>query len=312
MFVTVLCVCFITFTIAMKPDKVTSPIKNLESSLAASAAKSTVIAVKNSPMDCVILLCTSDSRTRSKLTVLPTPSEIIQMSGIHLNRYEDDTFLSHSSRWSLLSPTCFGIMTGFSPDISHLTKVAAKLSASHEALQSQPLPIFKLVRSMSSLLQRETQREGARPYGIQALWIGWDSPQRKDLQLYTCDPTGMHRHISGGIAVIGRRSGEDIRSIIMESTLEVDTNSESESTLATFQSCLKAMLRCSGNDWLPSISELKKKSSIDEYDIAAHWEGIFLHKSPTTGDLEANVINADFLRKVFREVISNLEDISEA
>jgi hypothetical protein len=313
MFLRVLFVSCITFVISLKADKAISPIKNLESSLAASAAKSTVIAVKNFKLDHVILLCTTPSEpSRSKLTVLPTPSQIFQIHGIHLNRYDDDdddydTILSPSARWSLLSPTCFSIMTGFSPDVSHLTKVAAKYSASHEALQSQSLPTFKLVRSMSTLLQRETQREGARPFGIQGLWIGWDSPQRKDLQLYTCDPTGLYRHLPSGIAVIGRGS-TDLHPKIIERVTKETTACESDSTLATLQTCIKVILHCSEDSGLPSMEDWKKISSIEDYDVTAHWEAIYLYRSPTTGDLEANTINADFFRQIFRDVISSMQD----
>lgn len=253
---------------------VMSPIQNLEASLAASMAQSTTVAMKTKD-DCVVLVYQSANGSTSKLLATPSKRKSFERNGLQLNPSRS------SSRWAMLSPNSFCTMTGFSADVAHLTKVLARTVESHQAVYTQQLPIIKCVRSLSLVLQRAAQRDGARPYGIQALLVGLDE---HGFQLYSCDPTGLYRHFSNGKTVIGKY-GESIKKELGDRPADA---------AAAFQACLKAIVHASK----------KENFKLDSHTL----EGLLLSKS-AAGECEVAQIDSDFLEKCYRE-IQEQEDIA--
>lgn len=271
-------------------ESVVSPIQNLEASLAASMAQSTTIAVKSED-DCVILAYQSSNDPSSKLLVRAkeSVSKSFEKDGLVLCSSPDSSFTSVSSRWRLLAPDCFCTMTGFAADVAHLTKVLAKIAESHQALYLEYLPVAKCVRSLSSILQRAAQRDGGRPYGIQALLVGLDNDRTNGggFQVYSCDPTGLSRHFPSGQAVIGRHA-ESIRKEL--------SGSSPNDAKAALRICLQAILKASKDD----------NFAIRIDDDAHAWEALLLWKS-ASGDCEVAQIDPDFLAQRFREIREQLE-----
>jgi 20S proteasome alpha/beta subunit len=175
-----------------------SPIPNLEASLAASVAQSTTVAILVDDR-CVLVVTRSPQSAASKLKAIPDAALSFEKHGLKLIPL-DPSF----GKWNLLAPDLFCTMTGLSADISHLTRVLAKAIESHRVIFEQNYPLHRCIRSLSSALTRATQRGGGRPFGVQALLVGLDSNPIGKWQLFTCDPTGLHRHHSTGRAVIGK------------------------------------------------------------------------------------------------------------
>jgi 20S proteasome alpha/beta subunit len=273
-------------------ESIVSPIQNLGASLAASMAQSTTIAVKSND-DCVILAYQSSSDPSSKLLVLVKEpvKESFEKNGLVLCSSPDSSFASLLSRWRLLAPVCFCTMIGFAADVAHLTKVLAKIAESHQALYSEYLPVAICVRSLSSVLQRAAQRNGGRPYGIQALLVGLDINRANSggFQLYSCDPTGLSRHFPSGQAVIGRHA-DSIRK-------ELSGGSPNDAKTA-LRICVQAILKASKDDSFATRIN----------DDAHTWEALLLWKS-ATGECEVAQIDSDFLATRFREIREQLESI---
>lgn len=250
-----------------------SPVQNLEASLAASVAQSTTLAIECT--DGILLLYRSPQRATSKL-LAPLPKGVsFKRNGLKLYEVPQST-----PKWRLLAPNCFCTMTGFSADVSHLTKVLARTVESNHVLYNQDLPVQKIVRSLSSTLQGAAQRDGSRPYGIQALLVGLANDN--EWRRFTCDPTGVYRHYpKGALAIIGKFS-----EAIQKEASEV-LDKETGDAAGMLDACFKAIVQAS-----------KSENVKLENDT---FEGLLLWKSKD-GECEVAQIDPEYVAKRYLEI----------
>jgi len=165
-------------------------------------------------------------------------------------------------------------MTGFSADVSHLTKILAKSILSHQVLFYQNPSIQKSVLNFSSVLQRAAQRDGGRPYGVQALLVGLD---KGDFHLYTCDPTGRYHHYPKGQAIIGKHS-EPIRKEITDNQY---------GTAEALDACLASIVK--------ACTKENVKIDLDMFEAILLWES-------EDGECQAAEIDPEFVSHRCREI----------
>lgn len=212
-------------------DASTGPMANLEASLVASAAHSTTVAVRHG--SCVVVL---DRQPKSKSSPLEiTTDEVssapfVDMFGLRLSLDESAEVSTTASRSLLLGNECFCSMTGFTPDVAHLQRVLEKDVEVHEFVYSQCMPFRKTALSLSSYLQRAAESSGSRPFGVQALLVGYEAGS---VHLMTCDPTGSLRHYGGIATAIGRHSSL-VRKALVDRV--ADVHDVASSLLAAYKS----------------------------------------------------------------------------
>jgi len=236
------------------------PNKNLGPSLAASAAASTVVAVTapassageggQEEGNCCVILTKSvaqqahddeESDVDSALMISPETMTMLRGSSDikgDPDDEDDDINASIAKQEEILQPICPGryspslsilstsssplvlALTGFGPDVHHLSLSAAKVYSNHVQLYGGTvMRTDKMATVMADRLASAAMSEGSRPYGVQALVVGdrlvstngsgsggsgSGSGAGGEMQLYTIDPAGGFRHWSGGGTAVGR------------------------------------------------------------------------------------------------------------
>lgn len=226
------------------------PNKNLGPSLAASAAAGTVVAVTapsgrdGQEGNCCVILTKSvaqradDDEENDVDSALMISSATLTRgaSDIKDDQDDDDDINASITEPELLQPICPGryspslsilstsssplilALTGFGPDVHHLSLSAAKVYSNHVHLYGGTvMRTDKMATVMADRLAGAAMSMGSRPYGVQALVVGDrlvssngggsggnGSVARGEMQLYTIDPAGGCRHWSGGGTVVGR------------------------------------------------------------------------------------------------------------
>jgi len=192
-----------------------SPIKHLESSLAASAAHGTVVAVcaqdQKDGKECVVILSRSPSASlQSNLTVSPLRTYFDEHNNNDANNNDDKeeeedieqllplnnagpipSFYSTQSMIHLLHPpnqqdssgAVVLALTGLAADARHLTRLTAKQIVEHDYIYGDDakhrMQIKDVVRDvLSDTLTDAASDNGGRPYGVQALVAGWRRNRR--------------------------------------------------------------------------------------------------------------------------------------
>lgn len=171
-------------------------------------------------------------------------------------------------------------MTGFAADIAHVTKVLARIAESYHMVYSEPIPSRKIIRSISSMLQRAAQRDGGRPYGIHSLLVGLDDRHPTGFHLYSCDPTGLYRHATNGQTAIGRYS-DWVRKELP------DNKSSPDDAVSALRACLKA------------IVQAYQKHDVTLHSNSHTLEGLLICKS-AEGDCEVASLNYEFMEQCLR------------
>lgn len=261
-------------------ESIVSPIQNLEASLAASMAHSMTVAIRSRD-DCVVLVRQTQTGSASKLLARPSTGKSVERHGLLLN--DSPPSRTSSSRWRLLSPKCLCTMTGFAADIAHVTKVLARIAEAHQMVYSEPIPSRKIIRSISSILQRAAQRDGGRPYGIHSLFVGLDDHPKDGFHIYSCDPTGLYRHAANGQTAIGKYS-DVVRKELPDGSRTPDD------AASALRACLTAMVQ-----------------AYQKHDVTLHspshtLEGLLICKS-ADGDCEVASLSHEFLEQSFREIV---------
>lgn len=153
------------------------------------------------------------------------------MGGLRILPSERSVRTGGPSRWTMLGPTAFVAMTGLVADVDHLTRILLyQVNHVHRSTHDGstmgthvPLLPLQLVHALSNQLQDAGRAFEGRPYGIQALLIGYDPRRRRcrddtpsapdgtapttttrpssALRIYTLDPSGGYRHWLSGTAV---------------------------------------------------------------------------------------------------------------
>jgi len=234
-------------SISSTNDMMISPIRNLEPSLEASQAHSTLVAVSTTKGNIAVVLVTRQSSSMDKYdhdhsssstsTTTEQHNGLEQMtekygipimtSSSHDRSSIRESSIQSQTTWTRVGSSCMMGMTGFLPDILHLTKYISRSQDSFVQVYNQPSPSssFKLVSILSQKLDMSTRDEGSRPYGVQVLFIMAEETQENNdknpnsgskenasgtkkkknaLSLVTLDPTGVWRHHAKGRAVVGR------------------------------------------------------------------------------------------------------------
>lgn len=308
-----------------------SPIQQLEPSLAASQAQGTAVAV--SCKDCVVLLTRSpqssetsflyaQSSSESSLSST-TPSQTkspVSNTDNETNKAETmwgiriaSTSASGSNEAKLktqcirLGPSAVCCMTGFLPDVQHLTRVASKTIESHLALYAnKPPPVSKIVRSMAGRLDRAARIEGSRPLGVQVLLLGVNpklnaadvvgnpnanTNTNNNVLVYTLDPTGGWKHCLTSTAV--GRHAQGIRPLLLEQRQRQEPESEngkreSSSTTSSDSACSSSD---SDDDDAQSALDMAMKALLQgaqvKQDDTAVYDALLVWPSSTSGRTNA-------------------------
>lgn len=186
-----------------------SPIRNLESSLAASSAHGTVIAVTCTIQhtDDAVLMLARTPTIRSKLNhhhpaKISTTDIKNDSKNDTIGDENDDSMnvlkqASYSKHLSVGAPTSSGMLhilhtestaplaiglTGLSSDVRHLVRSCANVVSQHDMIFDQQhecssagnkcLSGYKVVEYLAGRMSNVARVAGARPFGVQALVVG--------------------------------------------------------------------------------------------------------------------------------------------
>jgi len=217
------------------------PIRNLESSLAASASQASVVAVRCD--DCVVIVSMSPRQQQQSYRPIASDDdgmeeeddkdgeqeqqdEDIRMDMLIpvLSRGPVQTYqytASNPKTTSKVSASASRIMhilqkssglglfmTGFSADTQYLVRYAASQISEHEHLQAGAhFYAQSLVRDvLAPRLRDATMGGGSRPFGVQALAVSSHSQPGRSMQIVTTDPSGNYRYWHGVGTGIGKDS----------------------------------------------------------------------------------------------------------
>ena len=221
-----------------------SPIKHLEASIAASTAYSTIVAIQCD--ECLILVSRSPSKETCSLMSLVA-------ADVDTSNFQGLTICSGTpKRWLQLTQDTVCTMTGFTPDIQHLTGVIKRQVESHQSLYSEPHSIHLTMRELATVMRRTAQREGSRPFGVQALMVGRDAG---GWQTYTVDPSGLWRHFASGATAIGRHA-DKVKEELKEALKERKSRSAKDGLDIAVESIMKGVSMANEKDVLDSYEAL--------------------------------------------------------
>lgn len=250
-----LSVCFLAllFTTESTETNFNSPIKHLEASIAASTAYSTIVAIQCD--DCLIVV--SRSPAKSTCSLLPLVEADVDTSDFQ------GLTVCHGTpkRWLQLTQETLCTMTGFTPDIQHLTGVLKRQVESHQSLYSEPHSIHSTMRELATVMRRTAQREGSRPFGVQALMVGRDAG---GWQTYSVDPSGLWRHFASGATAIGRHA-DKVKDELKEALKESKYRSAKDGLDLAVASIIKGTSKANEKDDLNSYEALLMQNDNQGY-----------------------------------------------
>ena len=235
-----------------------SPVRNLESSLAAAAAHGTIVAVtaklaesqndNEIGSDMATIILTRSPTVRSNLT--------LDFMRNHGYDEEDDDSIEDMFRSQLLIgpvPTTAGMvhllhsslavgMTGFASDVRYLSRFLANLNVNFEHLHGRSsssaagsLSALKATRALSSKLSNVAMISGARPYGVEAIIVGPGS-------ICTVDPSGCF-HRWNKASAIGKYS-QQIRKRLTALLTSEEADDNTEENRIEYPTTIKDALEC--------------------------------------------------------------------
>ena len=178
---------------------VSSPLKQWEASYAASSAKATVLAMVYE--DTILLLHTAPSESGADYNGDPSPRtrRTVTHQGVDCQLLSSTgSGLSLPSWLQKINKNSFLVMTGFSMDAKHLSSCLKQTSEQHNTIFGASMPIAQVVQALAKKLQGVTFT-GGRPYGVQALVIGFSDKHKPTI--YSLDPSGNWHHFGRGAAI---------------------------------------------------------------------------------------------------------------
>jgi len=203
-----------------KRDFASPVLKHLESSVSASSAHGTVVAVRahenissnEKDVKCILIVSRSPiSSSRSEVEDIFEEKEIRE---IDVNRGPLSSLegLQQSEMVYVLHEGVVVAMTGLMADARHLIQCCAKDLYRHEymyGVQSRSIPFLKtmFVDGIVNRMNLAAFSAGGRPFGVQVLAIGRNRSSNFDeqLQMFTIDPSGGLSYKKKA-AVIGRNA----------------------------------------------------------------------------------------------------------
>ena len=199
-----------------------SPISNLESSLTASAAHGTVIAIKahcpTTQQPCVLLLSHGKFNENIGIntdTNIDTDIDTDTSNDFEcFEGYSDSTFHILSNHPNSSSGPIVMSMTGFTPDLHHILHHAVQCIHQYRYLytddpsytqtdttnNSSYRIVKMIVNAICQKIRIHAMSDGGRPFGIQGLIVG-PGPS-----FYTIDPTGNWKYWGGDATAIGKHA----------------------------------------------------------------------------------------------------------
>jgi 20S proteasome alpha/beta subunit len=220
-----------------------SPIDNFRESLVASAAHGTTVALQTrilqrpvrddgadpeqqqhdtddsgSKQDAIILILYHGS-VAEKEDWLVEEGTTRLVGNLKVNADESSVLAAGlpADRLSILNRNTIVGMTGLASDVDYVTRVLRKKVEQYRSIHdgataalTRSLSTFQLVQLCSQLLQDSCRIQGARPFGVQSLFIGKKASPSSSLggdglDIFTVDTGGSLRHWQRG-AAIGRKS----------------------------------------------------------------------------------------------------------
>jgi 20S proteasome alpha/beta subunit len=218
-----------------------SPIDNFRESLVASAAHGTTLALQTtivrrpvrdgedpeeqhdtdddgSKQDAIILILHHGS-VAEKEDGLVEEGNTRLVGNLKVKADESSVLAAGlpADRLSILNRNTIVGMTGLASDVDYVTRVLRKKVEQYRSIHdgataalTRSLSTFQLVQLCSQLLQDSCRIQGARPFGVQSLFIGKKASPSSSLggdglDIFTVDTGGSSRHWQRG-AAIGRKS----------------------------------------------------------------------------------------------------------
>ena len=215
--------------------KFPSVTKHLESSLAASTAHGTVVAIRATDQDCsdgdsecvvIVSRCPMHS-SQSNLT-LSSILDHVEMSNSSIKKVGNVTSLSrgpvstkfhkHNDMMYTLHGSAVIAVTGLASDCKHLIRSAIMDISRYEHVygsRTTSIPFVKtvIVEGLVNRISSAAFSAGGRPFGVQILTASKNQNRREknsnnmpSLEIYTIDPSGALRQCNGKVVAIGRFS----------------------------------------------------------------------------------------------------------
>lgn len=214
--------------------KFPSVIKHLESSLAASTAHGTVVAIRATDQDCsdgdsecvvIVSRCPIHS-SQSNLTLSSILDHVEMSNSIKkvgnvtsLSRGHVSTkFQKHNDMMYTLHDSAVIAATGLASDCKHLIRSAIMDISRYEHVygsRTTSIPFVKtvIVEGLVNRISSAAFSAGGRPFGVQILTVSKNQNRREknsnnmpSLEIYTIDPSGALRQCNGKVVAIGRFS----------------------------------------------------------------------------------------------------------
>jgi len=294
-------------------DASSSPVRNLEPSLAASQASATAIAFRFQ-QEAILLVLRSPAANIYRPPLAPTTlsssgdeasssswrGEILSELRVTPvgQQYHTSCLVHFAPAWISLGPHSLCAMTGLASDVEHLVRVLQKDVDTHYNVFDQPMTTHSMVtEGLASTMTNECL-SGRRPFGVQGLLIGADDVDpKRTFCVYTIDPSGAWQSWGSGITAIGKYAK------IVQEQLARKRQTPITGALTqpkSLREALEHVLDC----WVKTCKSQNAIMRVEEED----YQVLVLHKSTGNGrssagdaDCQLYVVDDDEVRKIVSE-----------